>query len=405
MSEKSSTAWVAIASFGVLAWGCSAEVDDEREIGTQVHEDFVEDGASGDSSQADVAGRIDRALVASTVDGHWAIVDAATGAVRSSVPAGPQAFLRDAVIDPWFGRLLAFEAYEDEWGEIVSYPLGLAMTSVEAPPPLGDRDVLGWLTGDARLLSSPHGPVLFEFWQGSRWRLMPSEGGFAASRVAAPPRSVWAWQDGGGLWLEALTYGTPGQAAQLEVASGVVDGQGLSDVTAAPLPVSAAHTLDTSARMVPASWLGGAVLADVTGAGVSVWSLPWCAVDADCSPDAGWVIPIEGQRLEQIVALPELETVALLMSAPAQLVTVRLPSSTAVSYDVLALPGEVRVEARFFSRDMLAHGAARLLVATEQGVIAADVTTASGDVHVALDPVFEGAGLRGPLAGFPATGL
>lgn len=393
--EVSPWGMVVVALLGASAWGCDDGLHEERSIGKQVHEDFAE-GSGGPPHAAWHAGGLERAFVASTAEGRWAVVDAWSGQVWSTVKAGHDAFLHDAVLDPWSGRLLTFEAYEDEWGEVAAYGVG--------PGSLGERAVLGWLEGDARLWPTPHGPLTFELSQGARWRLMPAEGGFAPSRLAALPRSVWAWQDGEAVWIEALTYGTAGYAPQLEVALGGVDQQGLSPVSAAPLPVPPGS--ETSARMVPASWTGGAVLADLGGSGLHVMSLPWCAVDAGCPADAAWTLPIDGERLEQMIAVPELEAVALLTSSPSQLVAVQLPSGGGEpSFAVLPLSGQVRPEARFFSRDLLLRGSDRLLAATDQGLAAVDLSQDGAGLLLQLDASFDGGGLRGPLAGFPPSGF
>jgi hypothetical protein len=332
-----------------------------------------------------------------TDDARLAVIELATAEEVSSATALAGAAARDVVFDSSGGRALLFESDADEQaGEVAAYPLQAPAPASSGTWVLGARQHLGWVDGRARLLASTPGSILFEEAYGTRWRLL--DGAPSPSLIAPRPASAWA-VEGDVAEVHALLYGpspAPGAPATLLLGSAPI---------AAPLgPLDLETTLlgagsdPPTARAVPAPALGGVVLADVIdgAATLRLWR-DGHASEVEALTETGPVT-----RLEAAVPLHGGRTVALLASGPARLAVARLGQGGAVlSEAALDLEGQVRVEDRFFSRDLAAAGDGRLLAATTAGVVAVDVSVGGG-VSIDVDPAFAGAQLRGPLCVLPS---
>ena len=323
--------------------------------------------------------------------GEIALADPSTGAVLAAAPGAGLEGVRDVSFDPWGSRAVVYEGdLSDEYGEIATYPLGAGG--------LGARAHRAWVDGDARVLAAPAGIVVFEESYGARWKLLGPGDGPALSVVAPRPASVWGEPEGDGLRVHALTYGDPWDDTGLDRREALVTPAGIPVPEVHPLDLAPASSPPTT-RLARCAELGGAVLVDVAEGAIVV------ALAGSAGVGPAWPIPLGSPvaRIEHALVLPGTTVLVALASAPSRLVAAELgPDGAPLAAAAIDLPGDVRVEDRFASRDLLAVGPGRVLAATAQGVLAVAVTREAGEVVLAPDEAFAGAALRGPLEG-PVT--
>jgi hypothetical protein len=325
-----------------------------------------------------------------TRDGDVAELDAATGAVVARSPGAHAGGVRDLVADPWHHRLLAFEADEDgDGGEITTISVG--------PGGLGAREHRAWVDGDARLAASPFGIVVFEDGYGARWRLLADGDAPSLGRPAPDPLSLAVGDAPEGFGLRALVVRDGLSGGELALASARLSAEGLEPPALAGLGV-AAEPAPTATRLVDAPALGLAILAEVARG--RLWLRP--IVDGVARPAVlvRGALPARSlaARVEHAVALDGGRFVALLVSSPSRVIAVALGAGGApTGVSAFDLPGDVRVEGRFFSRDLLRVGARRLLAATSRGVVALDLSERDGLPRLEEDDAFRGETLAGPL--------
>jgi hypothetical protein len=310
-------------------------------------------------------------LVAALAGGGLALVDAWTGARVAVAEAGPA--VRDLDVDSASERVIAVRGEDDDL-EIVAHPL--------LRGGLGGAEHLAWIDGDARVASTAAGLLVFESGWADRWRLL---GAGARPLSFPPPRSI-ALEDGA--TVRALVPRSPG----LEVDRVARDG----GLVARPVVASFAGAEPPGgARFAAAPALGLALLArldrgvlELSGSDArgELGAPIWRGLVGDDEARLEALVPVEGGRL-----------VALLVAKPARLVVVAPAEGTST---IVALRGAVRLEPRFFSREMVASGP-RLFVATTAGVAAFSVGPRTAAPEVARDEAFQGDGLEGPLATAP----
>lgn len=317
-----------------------------------------------------------------------ALVDGESGAVRQVMATAGTSAARDIVYDPWMSRAVVFEgATSSRSAEVSTYPLDVGLLGLELSP----RVHAHWVEGDGRLLPSPLGVVLFEQGEGDRWTTLYSDEESSASVTAPSPASTWIESSGWDFTLHALTYGAHGQ---LNLRSSAVRWKAMfpPENTALDVGTSAASP---GARMALAPRLGGALLFDVDGSDLAVRLI----YGVKAGPAARIPLGASGMRVEHAVTIDGGEVSLLLLSGESRLLAIETDAGGFVTgADVLALPGEVRVEPRFFSRDLVLLGPRRALAATSAGVFAVRIARGPLGVRLALDEGFDGQGLRGPLA-------
>jgi len=381
------------------------------------------------------------AVLGFTGRAELALFDSSTGAVLATAGASGEALGRDLALDRRHSRVLVLESDADgSSSNIWSYPLVVGEPRQLA---LGTRELRASIEGAGRIWPAPTGLVVFEPSNGPRWRLLGDDGEPLTSVLAPLPLAAWAREHADGTELGALGLETSGARPELVVArtwlaSGAMKdfvleptglGPGRLPATArmAPLPADLRISCEAARREARhagleatshadasnddgapagsgASWcsaLDGLVLVDVR-AGELAFRLLGAEIDSSAVvvPDLG---PIG--RVEQLLVLPGLGPrdelrIAVLASQPSRLLVASLAlRENRIEIDdraVIALRGGVRTEDQFFSRDLLAVGADRLLAATSAGVEAVRVLD-MGELE--LDDHFEGAPLRGPLGG------
>ena len=309
------------------------------------------------------------------------LADGSSGAVTRITPAGA-AGDRDLAWDPWASRALLIQIGEDgEGGEIAAYPV----TGAGSKADLGEREHLAWLDGRARILATPAGPVLFEESYGERWKLLGATP--TASVIAPLPSSVWLEVEPGGAELSALTVSGADGSASIRVAA--VGPSGIGAPTERPLGVP----VSPSARLVPSR--GGALLVDIAGQLIVARRVGPASIPI--GPATALLPVAPGARIEAAITLGE-DLVALLVSGSDEVVVLATGEDGAATGGWrIALPGAVRPTDRFASRDLAAQGVGRLLAATSAGVTAIGVSR-EGDITMTIEPGFDGAALRGPIA-------
>jgi hypothetical protein len=261
----------------------------------------------------------------------------------------------------------------------------------------------GWVDGDARLLASPLGVVVFEESYGERWKVLFSDEETTSSVPAPLPASAWIRGGETTFTIHALTYADPDllyrRAADVKwdfIASPATSGLNVVGVSAPP-----------TARMINAPARGDALLFDVIPNGPMGDEV---VVRAVMGPNAGppSSIPLgaSGQRIEDAIAVDGGEVALMLISGDSRVLAVETDAAGAVIHaDVLFLPGDVRQETRFFSHDLSALGARRALAATSAGVFSIKVDRNASGVHLSFEPSFDGSFLRGPIATISAKPL
>lgn len=309
-------------------------------------------------------------LVAWTDAGELAIVGVASGEVVATSPALAMGGLCDAAVDADAGRVLAFESDEEfTWGEVSAYALDLSVT----PPSFGDRVALRTVDGDARVAAAPGAALVFSYGPTTEWSLVRDDGAYTPGSLAGRPQSLLFGRDGEAMSVTAITADDADGTLKLTRAS--VSGGALSLLDAAPTSLSPEATPHL-VRVGAEEWL-----ARVDGGELTLGEI-------GAKPRA---LGVHAKRVEAAVALGD-GAVAILTTGPSKLVVARAASSEVDALDLPALGGETG----FFSRSLLEVTAERVLVATEVGVLAV-VRASSG--ALSLDPTFDGASLRGPLAG------
>jgi hypothetical protein len=323
-----------------------------------------------------------------TETNELALVDGESGVARQVMATAETSAARDLVYDPWMSRAVVFEgATSSRSAEVATYALDAGLLGFELSP----RVHAHWVEGDGRLLSSPLGVVLFEQGAGDRWTTLYSDEESSASVAAPPPAGAWIESSGWDFTLRALTYGAHGQ---LNLRSSAVRWKGMSppENTALDVGTSAASP---GARMALAPRLGGALLFDVDGSDLAVRLVHGVKAGAATRIPLGAV----GMRVEHAVTIDGGEVALLLLSGESRVLAIEMGAGGVVTgADVLSLPGETRVEPRFFSRDLALLGPRRALAATSAGVFAIRVERGPSGVSLTLDEDFDGKGLRGPLA-------
>jgi len=315
-----------------------------------------------------------------------ALIDGQSGAVRQIRSTAGLGGTRDLIYDPWQRRAVVFEL-DGQNGEIASYAVEKTIGGHHMQPRLHEA----WVDGDARLLPSPLGIVVFEESYGERWKVLFNDQESTTSVPAPRPASAWIT---GGAWdftIHALTYTDVGllyrRAAKVtwkKIASPDTSGLNVVQVGSPP-----------TARLLHAPARGDALLFDVMGTDLVVRPVK--------GPNAGpsTIIPLgaAGQRIEHAVAFDGGAVALLLISGDSRVLAIETDTAGAVTHtDVLSLPGQVRQETRFFSHDLATLGRRHALAGTSAGVFSILVKRDAVGVHLSLEPGFNGSSLRGPIA-------
>ena len=330
-----------------------------------------------------------REALAWTSQGDLAVIDGKTGVIKHLAPTSRSSGQPDLIYDPWTSEAVVFELDdESQTGEISSYPALLG----PAGALLGARVHRAWIDGEARLLPAPGGYVIFEASYGDRWKVLFADQLTTSSVIAPSPASAWvtpgSQQD---FTIQAMSYGDGGSILRHDVS---VSDHTLSALTTSALGAAPAGDPPT-ARMIPASALGGALLFDVVGSDLAVRLVNGPSV----APAALAPLGTAGLRIEHALGFDGGEVALLLLSGDSRVMAVETSSEGALkSFATLALPGVVREEKRFFSHDLVVLGSHGALAATSLGVFSIRMTRSGAGVSLALAPGFAGAALRGPIA-------
>lgn len=332
------------------------------------------------------------ALAAWTAAGDLVVVDGHSGSTRQTLTTIHLGGTRDLAYDADKARLWVAESDADAPdGEVASH----AVTAGAGGPQVGARLFEAAIAGDARLLPSALGTVLFEDVSAGAWRLLGGAGVASAAVSGPPPTSAWLTKELNRTFVRALVYGP--SAAELDVAGARLLPGAVAPVTLAPLVIDAG-TLPPCARVVPAPARGGALLLDVSGSFLTVRPLSGAVVGAPAQVPLGAV----GLRIEAAVSLSGGAVVVALFSGITEVVALEItPQLTIGSLAKVPLAGLTAPTTRFLSHDLVAQGAGRVAAATSAGVFSVRVTTTPTGVHLAVDGGFAGGELRGPLAALP----
>ena len=328
-----------------------------------------------------------------TSQGDLAIIDGETGTIKQLAPTSYFGGQPDVVYNRWTSEVLIFELDdESQTGEITSYPVLLDRGGAH----LENRVHRAWIDGEARLLPSPTGYVIFEASYGERWKVLSADGWTTKSVIAPCPASAWVTPGSEQEFtVQALSYGEGQTLLHHELH---VSADTLSALTTSPLGVAPAGDPPT-ARMIPAVALGGALLFDVVGSDLAVRLVNGPLV----APAALAPLGQAGLRIEHAVGFDGGEVALLLLSGDSRVMAVETtPEGALKSFATLALPGVVREEKRFFSHDLIALGPHGALAATSLGVFSIRMTRSGAGVRLELEPGFGGAALRGPIAAIGA---
>ena len=328
-----------------------------------------------------------------TMTGDLAVIDGKTGVIRQLAPTSYLGGEVDLVFDPWTSEAVVFELdNESQAGEISSYPA--------LPGPAGfhlDSPVhRAWIDGEARILAAPLGLVIFEASYGERWKVLVDDQHTTSSVSAPCPASAWVTGGAGqDFHVHGLSYSELGPMFQHTTAVGP---HTVSEPEASSLALVPAGDPPT-ARMIPAPALGGSTLFDVVGSNLAVRLVSGASV----GPAALVSLDTPGLRIEHVIAFDGGEVALLLLSGDSRVMAVETSDDGLVtSIALLALPGLVREEKRFFSHDLEAIGPHQALVGTSAGVFSIRMTRSGAGLSLAIDPTFAGATLRGPIAALAA---
>lgn len=328
-----------------------------------------------------------------TSQGDLAIIDGETGAIKQLAATSYFTGQTDVVYNRWASEVLVFELDDEaQTGEITSYPVLLGRSGAH----LDARVHRAWIDGEARLLPTPGGYVIFEASYGERWKVLSSDEWTTRNVIAPCPASAWVTStDNQGFTVAGMSYGEGQTLLRHELR---VDADTLSPLTTSTLGATPAGDPPT-ARMIPAAALGGALLFDVVGSDLAVRLVNGPLV----APAALAPLGQEGLRIEHVVSLDGGEVALLLLSGDSRVMAVETaPGGALKSFATLALPGVVREEKRFFSHDLVALGPHSALAATSLGVFSIRMTRSGAGVRLELEPGFGGAALRGPIAAIGA---
>lgn len=264
-------------------------------------------------------------------DGALAVFDVASGEVAHATPLPAGGGRRDVALDACGGRVwVLISDDEGASGEVLVCPLDRA----QAPPGLGACVHEVWVDGVAALWATERGVVVFEDGYGPRWKLLRDDGVPSKGAPAPRPASVHA---SGADAFEVLTYGEDGvrlEWRRASVTGGVVDVTSVMDLGLSPggdPPSARMAVLPSGEGLVVDVALGDVVLRPFVGSTVG-----------------------EEKRVEAVPAIERVEAVAL----SGDLLSVLTPAGLLVtdaagegSAAVVPLPGTVRREMTFFSRD------------------------------------------------------
>lgn len=348
----------------------------------------VAEGAGGDGGEIAAPRKETAAVAGWNGEGDPVLFDTATGSVLAVAPGAGLDGGRDLVVDVWLSRLLVREGGTGSApGEIASYPV----VEVGSGLSLGPRKHEAWLDGPARLVASPFGAVVLGGDLGGEpaWWLLSSPGAPSLAAYSPLPASLATLLlPDGRLRVTALTHGASGDAADMRVA--LVDAGGVSAPVTVPLPV-APVSAPLSARWAEVA--GGGQIIEAAGGDVVVSTFagggwpPWMA--AGVGPGI--------QRVEQAVSFAGGERLALLVSGAADVVILGVGAGGAPECAAaLDLPGAPEPAGPSLARGLVVVGPERVLAATQGGVF---LVAISGDCppSLAVDPGFDGSGLRGPI--------
>lgn len=384
--------WILVAVAFVSACSSKSLVHAERETVGAARVSSVPGSAPPPSALPPTA-RLSGRLIAWARNGDVALVDPATGGVLASAPAAGATGLRDVAFDRWASRLVIFVGEDDgDGGEIATLTLG--------ERGLGPREHMAWIDGDARVFATPFGVAVFEESYGARWRLLGDGDVPSAGHPAPLPLSIASESGSSAFSLRALVAPEGAVPSALALATSHVGPLGLERPVLETL-AGASPPTSLGSRLVDAPVLSASFVVELAEGEVLVRPAivrPGSAASnalrlSFASPDS---------RLEQAVALDGGRMLALLLSGPARLILLTLgkggiPRAAAVS----DLPGEVRLEPRFFSRELEVLGS-RLFCATTAGVVALDASQLDGQPVLTVAREFRGDGLVGPLGVLPA---
>lgn len=351
-------------------------------------------GANSGGAGGEIAApRKETAVVAGwNGEGDPVLFDTATGSVLAVAAGAGLDGGRDLVVDVWLSRLLVREGgAEGAPGEIASYPVVEGSSGLS----LGPRKHEARVDGPARLVASPFGAVVLGGDLGEdlggepAWWLLSSSGAPSLAAYSPLPASVTTrLLPDGRLRVTALTHGASGDAADMRVA--LVDAGGVSAPVTVPLPVSPVSA-PLSARWAEVA--GGGQIIEAAGGDVLVSTFagggwpPWMA--AGVGPGI--------ERVEQAVSFAGGERLALLVSGAADVVILGVGAGGAPECAAaLDLPGAPEPAGPSLARGLVVVGPERVLAATQGGVF---LVAISGDCppSLAVDPGFDGSGLRGPI--------
>lgn len=302
-------------------------------------------------------------VVAFSTPGDLVIFDPVTGEIKARSAPIHDSRPVDVVFDPWSQKLTAYHAYEDAWGTILSYPL-LDDGSLADPQSLGD------VGGDARLLATRFGALLFHREDDEDWTLL--EGNASAHNVVAEPSPLAAFLD-----HEGRVHGlTCKEDEGLSVRSVLVDEAGFGDVTTSLLgrPCSSAWLSDDTLFEVEDGKLVARPLSDLALPTRSTFDVETSAIVAGASAPGLYLLLVNAPPRALLFAATEVGMI-LTSSAP--------------------LP-DVAGDTKLFTRNAII-AKQRVFAATMKGVLAFDITSEGGVPTLVPDNQFEGKHLRGPL--------
>ncbi len=356
-----------------------------------------------DDQPAGVAGDV----LGFDADGRLSWFDGETGRILAKEAPRPEAepvLTRDVAYDRWQRRAVVFESdAEDQFGEISIHGMP------QDEPHFERRRHWIWVDGRARVLPVPEALLVFEEGYGERWKLLRNDGVPTVSLPAPRPASAWLVVGEAGLEVNALASVTSSSADRLQWLRAEVSDKQIGHPESYSLGPSAANP--PVARMAPSALAHGDLAPGDLAQGAYVVDLRHGELvlsyhEADGTRVDAWVLGKATGRIEQLLSMGALaddqERLAVLLSEPGAVVVADVGEHSAATHELtvrgLALDGQVRIHDRFFARDMVARGNARLLVATDLGVVAIEVVDRAQQPALVVRDSFWGDELRGPLA-------
>lgn len=321
-------------------------------------------------------------------EGDPVLFDTATGSVLAVAPGAGLDGGRDLVVDVWLSRLLVREGgTKGAPGEIASYPVVEGRSGYS----LGPRKHEAWVGGPSRLVASPFGAVVLGGDLGGEpaWWLLSSSGAPSLAAYSPLPASVTtSLLADGRLRVTALTHGASGDAADMRIA--LVDAGGVSAPVTVPLPGSPV-SVPLSARWAEVA--GGGQIIEAAGGDVVVSTF----AGSGWPPRMGAGVGPGIERVEQAVSFADGERLALLVSGVADVVILGVGAGGAPECAAaLDLPGAPEPAGPSLARGLVVVGPERVLAATQGGVFLVAISAACPP-SLAVDPGFDGSGLRGPI--------